>query len=166
MTVLCSHSGLFYLQSMALEWVPVPCLLFLFISELLRTLCHCGWAKVLVQSGLSFKCPTLLGSHRVWTGMLIVSSWPMLLIIENVLVSLFVLIQSMVSMYEVFIKSPPWEAFLLLNICNISCFLIPFSVKQLSGPEVWVGNGSFLRHKDRYHETSLVTPLTCLPGSK
>ena len=91
--------------------------------------------------------------------MLIVSSWPMLLIMENVFMLLFGLIQSMIFVYEIFVKSPG-KACLLPNIYSIFCFLIPFSLKQLFGPEFWVGNGSFIRYNDRYHETSCVIPLT------
>lgn len=89
--------------------------------------------------------------------MLVVSSWPMLLIMENVLM-LFGLIQSMIFVYEIFVKSPG-KAFLLPNTYSIFCFLIPFSLKQLFGPEFWVGSGSFIGSNDRYHETSFVTPL-------
>ena len=130
------------------------------VSELLRILCHCCWVKVLVQSGLSFECPRLFKSHRAWAGVLIVSSWPMLLIMENVLMLLFGLIQSMIFVYEIFVKSPG-KAFLLPNIYNIFCFLILFCLKQLFGPEFWVGSGSFTGYNDRYsHETSCVTLLT------
>ena len=155
--VLNSQSGLsVYIQwpwngSPSVSLVP-------FFSELLWNICHCCWFQVLVQSGLSFECPTLFKSHRAWAGMLVVSSWPMLLIMENVLM-LFGLIQSMIFVYEIFAKSPG-KAFLLPNTCSIFWFLIPFSLKQLFGPEFWVGNGSFIGYNDRYHETSFVTPLT------
>lgn len=157
--VLNSHSGLFCLHSVALEWVLVLCLWFLWLAS-----CWESFATV-AESRFWFSLDSLLNvpdfkSHRAWAGMLIVSSWPMLLIMENVLMLLFGLIQSMVFVYEIFVKSPG-KAFLLPNIYNIFCFLIFFCLKQLFGPEFWVGSGSFTGYNDRYsHETSCVTLLT------
>lgn len=62
---------------------------------------------------------------------------------------LFGLIQSMVFVYEIFVKSQGRLFFFPIYTQYILLFNL-FCLKQLFGPEFWVGSGSFTGYNDRY----------------